>query len=107
MVDQDIPTKAQQLASVLTGNGRTGYRGATVQRSHRFLLHHFMLIENMAKLADCSVAAMINQVLDVGVEALEEQLPEDISRKIRRVSEEQANISNGSVDQTVGKNYKK
>ena len=102
MEDQDYPSKAEQLANVLAGNGSTGYRSATIQRSHRFLLHQFVLIENMAKLADCSVAAMINQVLDVGIEALGEHLTDELAQKIHRVSQEQIDKSTGTISQKVG-----
>ena len=103
-MEEDLePSKAQQLASLLSGNASSGYRGATVQRSHRFSTHHFILIENMAKLANCSVSAMINQVIDVGVDALYEHLPQELVKQIHSVSPEQMNKSNSSVSQSVGK----
>lgn len=103
MEDQDIPSKAEHLANILAGNASTSYRAATIQRSHRFLTHQFVLIENMAKLADCSVAAMINQVIDVGIEALYRHLPADLAHEIHRVTQQQVDKSNSSVSQKIGK----
>lgn len=103
MKSKDEPSKAAQLAAVLKGHGTTGFRSATVQRSHRFPLHQFMLIENMAKIADCSVSAMINQVIDVGVDALYEHLPPEMAKEIHHVTQKQVDKANSSINQTVGK----
>ena len=103
MHDEDIPTKAEHLANILSGNASTSYNAATIQRSHRFLTHQFVLIENMAKLADCSVAAMINQVIDVGIDALYVHLPSEVTQKIHSVSQLQIDKSNSSVSQKIGK----
>ena len=103
MEDEDIPSKAEHLANILSGNGSTSYKASTVQRSHRFLLHQFVLIENMAKLADCSVAAMINQIIEVGLEALYDHLPQEVTQQIHKVSSQQINKSNSSVNQKIGK----
>lgn len=101
------PSKAAQLAAVLSGNASTGYRSATVQRSHRFPLHQFMLIENMAKIADCSVAAMINQVIEVGIDSLYEHLPSEMAKNISIVTQEQVDKANSHINQTVGKSKAK
>lgn len=103
MENEDIPSKAEHLANILSGNASTSYRSATVQRSHRFLTHQFVLIENMAKLADCSVAAMINQVIDVGIEALYQHLPSELVQEIHTVTQQQVDKSNSSVSQKIGK----
>ena len=103
MHDSEVPTKAQQLAAVLTGTASTGFSSATVQRSHRFPLHHFMWIENMARIADCSVAAMINQVVEVGIDALNEHLSPELIKEIRHVTQEQVDKANSHINQKVGK----
>lgn len=103
MQDQDITSKAEHLANILAGKGIAGYRALTVQRSHRFLLHQFVLIENMAKLADCSVAAMINQVIDVGIDALYEHLPKELIEEIHTVTQKQIDKSQSTVNQKIGK----
>jgi len=103
MTNQNEPTKAEKLANILAGNATTSMTSATVQRSHRFPLYYFVLIENMAKLANCSVSAMINQVLEVGVDALYDHLPEDLASQIHSVTQEQINKANSQVSQKVGK----
>lgn len=99
--ESELPSKVAQLAAVLTGNGSTGFRSATVQRSHRFFLHHFMWLENMARIADCSVAAMINQVVDVGIDALTEHLPPEVVEEIRNVPQEQVDKANSQIKKSV------
>lgn len=103
MQNSDVPSKAQQLAAILSGNASTAYRTATVQRSHRFPIHEFMMIENLAKIADCSVAAMINQVIAVGIESLCEHLPEEMAKGLSHVTQEQVDKVNSNVSQKIGK----
>lgn len=102
MKEQNNPSKAEHLANILTGNGESQFIGATVQRSHRFHLDQFIKIENMAKLADCSVAAMINQVVEVGIEAVCEHLPKDFVQQMRVMSQEQFNKANSNAREKVG-----
>lgn len=101
------PTQAEHLASILKGRATASLKSASVQRSHRFPLYDFIRIENMAKMADCTVAAMINQVLSVGIEALYEHLDEDAIQQIHFATQEQVDKSNTQVHQTVGKKAKK
>ncbi len=97
------PSKAEHLASILAGNASTSMNTATVQRSHRFPIYYFVLIENMAKLANCSVSAMINQVLEVGVDALYDHLPQELVEQIHKATQEQIDKANSRINQTVGK----
>lgn len=85
----NYPTEAQILASLIKRNGSIGMFSASVQRSHRFPLHIFTQIENMARMADVSVSTIINQLLAVGLEAVHENLSEDEIKEIRFVSKEQ------------------
>ena len=97
------PSKAEHLANILSGNASTESNTSTVQRSHRFPIYEFVLIENMAKIANCSVSAMINQVLAVGVDALYDHLPDDIAQQMHEVTQEQINKANSQVHQKIGK----
>ena len=97
------PSKAEHLANILSGNASTESNTSTVQRSHRFPIYEFLLIENMAKIANCSVSAMINQVLAVGVDALYDHLPDDIAQQMHEVTQEQINKANSQVHQKIGK----
>ena len=103
MNERDEPSKAEHLANILSGNASSEHITATVQRSHRFPIHYFMLIENMAKMANCSVSAMINQVIEVGVDSLYEHLPEHIRQQMHMVTQEQVNKANSQVHQKIGK----
>ena len=100
---KDDPTKAEHLANILTGNGNTTMFGASVQRSHRFPIQSFIVIENMAKLANCSVAAMINEIIEVGIEALCAELTPEISQQINRATQEHIDKINSQVRQKIGK----
>lgn len=82
-------TEAQILASLIKRNGSVSLFSASVQRSHRFPLHIFTQIENMARMANVSVSTIINQLLAAGVEAVHDNLTEEEIIEIRRVSQEQ------------------
>jgi hypothetical protein len=81
------PTEAGILASILTGSGSASYGGAAVQRSHRFPYHLFIQIENMAKIADAPVSAIINQLIECGLESVKKELPQNIVKQLTHISE--------------------
>lgn len=86
---EDLPTRAEHLAAVLTGNAETAYAMATVQRSHRFPMHIFAQIENMAKMAGAPVSLIINELLECGLDAVKQELPEDVAHKVIVMNREQ------------------
>ncbi|WP_018985520.1 hypothetical protein [Methylophilus methylotrophus] len=101
--DNELPTKAEHLASVIEGRGFSSYIGASIQRSHRFPFQQFIIIENMSKLADCSVSAMINEVIQVGIEAMYKELSPETIKKINFISDEQLSRASLNLNQSVGK----
>ena len=46
---------------------------------------------------------MINQILAVGVDALYDNLPDDIAQQMHEVTQEQINKANSQVHQKIGK----
>lgn len=90
MADNNFePTKAEMLAALVTGNASQSHTMATVQRSHRFPLHLFVQMENMAKHADVPVSLVINELIECGFEALIKELPDDVRQKIFTVTKDQ------------------
>lgn len=90
MIDDDnIPTRAEHLANLIKKQGDTTSVMATVQRSHRFPMHIISRIENMAKMADVPISLIINELLEVGLEAVSQNLTEDEQRHISLMSKEQ------------------
>ena len=85
--DRNEPSEAQMLASIVTGTGKAGYVGAAVQRSHRFPYHLFIQIENMAKIAGSPVSAIINQLIECGLESVKKELPQNIVKQLTHISE--------------------
>lgn len=83
------PSRAEMLASLVIGQGEQSYAGATVQRSHRFPMHLFIQIENLAKHADVPMSLIINELIACGLDALRKELPEDVSLKIAQVTKNQ------------------
>lgn len=83
------PTKAEMLASLVSGNAEFGQIGAAIQRSHRFPIWMFVQIENLARMADTSVSVIVNQLLECGLEAVKKELPEDVAAQISRTSKDQ------------------
>jgi len=85
--DRNEPSEAEMLASIVLGRGSAGYHGAAVQRSHRFPYHLFIQIENMAKVADAPVSAIINHLIECGLESVKKELPQNIVKQLRQTTE--------------------
>lgn len=96
------PSKAKKLASILEKRSSSSYRGVTVQRSHRFPLYYFVIIENMAKIANCSVSAMINQIIEVGVDAMYPELSHEMVQQIHKLTDDQIALAEKTVSEHVG-----
>jgi hypothetical protein len=89
--NRDEPSKAEMLAALVAGTADESYSTVSIQRSHRFPLLLFIQIENLAKQANVPVSVIINELIECGLEALREELPEDMAVGINRVSKAQAN----------------
>lgn len=87
--EQYIPSKAEFLAGLVTGTAAMSQSMATVQRSHRFPLHLFVQIENMARMGGVPVSLIINELLECGLEAVKQELPEDVAQEVARATHEQ------------------
>ena len=86
---EKLPTKAQMLAACVMGNGSSFASEATVQRSHRFPVVLMVQIENMARMAKMPVSAVINDLLEIGLEATTRELDQDTAKATNRVQKEQ------------------
>jgi len=87
--DYNEPTKAEMLAALVSGNASISSSGATIQRSHRFPLYLFIQIENMSRAAEVPVSVIINQLIECGMEAVRQELPEQILEQLNNVSKKQ------------------
>ncbi len=76
---------------MLIGSAEMSMVSASVQRSHRFPIHIFAQIENMAKIANTSVSVIINQMLEAGLEAVMSELPLELQQQVARITEDQMN----------------
>ncbi len=83
------PSKAEMLASLVTGNASYSHVMASVQRSHRFPLFLFVQMENMAKLGGVPVSLIINELIECGLDAVRKELPEDVTRQVSLVTKDQ------------------
>lgn len=90
--DQYVPSKAEFLADLLTGNASFGSVSASVQRSHRFPLHLFVQIENMARMGGVPVSLIINQLLECGLDAVLHELPEEIASQVSKCTKDQFDV---------------
>ncbi len=97
--DRYEPTKAEFLAGLIQGSSNLQSTMATVQRSHRFPMHIFIQIENMARMGNVPVSLIINELLECGLEAVIKELPEEQAKLVNRVSEEQTKMK--TVTETV------
>ncbi len=88
--------KVKMLASLIMGSGEQGYTFATVQRSHRFPLHLFVQMENLATHAKVPVSVIINELIECGLDELKAELPEELAQKISRYTKEQSEKANSN-----------
>lgn len=87
--EQYIPSKAEFLAGLVTGSSSMSQSEATVQRSHRFPVHLFVQIENMARMGGVPVSLIINELIECGLEAVKNELPEEVAREVAKVTKDQ------------------
>ena len=87
--NQNEPSAAKLLAAIVTDGVNMSSVMASVQRSHRFPLHIFAQIENMAKMAGVSVSVIINQLLEVGLEGVMRELSEDTNKQLSLMTQAQ------------------
>lgn len=84
--EQYIPTKAEFLADLVTGNASYTSVMGSVQRSHRFPIHIFAQIENLARMGGVPVSLIINQLLECGLDAVLHELSEEVAAQVRLIS---------------------
>lgn len=89
--DNYEPTKLEILAALVTGSASLESRSASVQRSHRFPLHIFTQIENLARIGEVPVSLIINELLECGLEALLKELPTEVAEQVRLIHKDQLN----------------
>jgi hypothetical protein len=103
---KDEPTKAEMLAALVTGHGEQSHAMATVQRSHRFPLHLFIQMENLAKHADVPVSLIINELIECGLDALRQELPEEVSQSVFRITRDQMDRPGAREERFDSKQYR-
>ena len=99
------PSKAEMLASLVTGHGDTAYTMVSVQRSHRFPVLMFAQIENLAKMGGVPVSMIINELLDCGLDALKAELSDEEIANVTLLSQEQVDRPT-VVEKADSKKYK-
>lgn len=100
---EDLPSKAEFLSQLITGDAGMESRSASVQRSHRFPLHIYTQIENLARIGKMPASVVINELLECGLEALIKELPPEVAQQARFTREEQINRPLVSVKVKAGK----
>lgn len=91
------PTNAQILAGIIKGTAQYSTVSASIQRSHRFPLHIFSQIENLASISNTSVSLIINELLECGLEAVKQELPSDLVARVSRITQAQIDRTNTNV----------
>lgn len=87
----DLPNKAEFLAQLITGDAGMEGRTVSVQRSHRFPIHIYTQIENLARIGKMPASVVINELLECGLEALGKELPPEVAREVKIIWEKQLN----------------
>lgn len=99
--DNYQPTKAEFLAGLVTGSMSMESKMASVQRSHRFPLHIYIQIENLAQIGNVPVSVIINELLECGLEALSKELPPEVLQESKIVRDDLTNKAYFNDRQTV------
>lgn len=84
----DAPTALDQLATELNHSGKSQYTGMLVPVTTRLQVPLYGLIEALTHHAGTSRNKVVNQLLEVGLEATLSVLPEDLVEDLRRRSGE-------------------
>ena len=70
------PTPAQLAAAIVKRKGQHDYAGLTVPRSHRFRMHNHDRILGLAEAASIPFSLMLEEVIESGLHAIEQELGE-------------------------------
>lgn len=87
--ERDESSAAVTLAALVSGNAEYEHAMAAVQRSHRFPVHLFVQIENLANMGGVPVSLIINKLIECGLEAVKEKLSADAVDKLGIASKKQ------------------
>ncbi len=82
------PTALDQLVSELEHVGSSKYTGAVVPVQTRLQAPLWSLVEALTQRAGTSRNKVMNQLVEVGLEATIDALPEDVALELNRLSSE-------------------
>ena len=99
MADDVFPTAAQQLASEVSGNGKSQYIGLLFPVPTRLTINIYSMVEALTQRAGTSRNKLVNQLLETGIEAVMKELDKDVADDIR----EQAGIvTSAALEKNAG-----
>ena len=99
MADDVFPTAAQQLASEVSGNGKSQYIGLLFPVPTRLTINIYSMVEALTQRAGTSRNKLVNQLLETGIEAVMKELDKDVADDIR----EQAGIvTSAAIEKNAG-----
>jgi hypothetical protein len=95
MQDERIgaPTALDQLVSELNHSGKSHYVGLLFPVPTRLQVHLYGMVEAMTHQAGTSRNKLMNQLVEVGIEATLQALPEEIVRQLQERSSEVIRIA--------------
>lgn len=88
MVDQFEPTALQQLVAELNHSGKSQYVGLLVSVPTRLKVHLYGMVEALTHHAGTSRNKLMNQLVEVGIQATLDALPEEIVSQLQERSGE-------------------
>lgn len=99
-MDQDfIPSAAEQLASELSGTGKSQYTGLLFPVPTRLQLNIYSMVEALTHRAGTSRNKLMNQLLQAGIEAVMNELDDEAAMDIR----ENANmVVHSAIEKNAG-----
>lgn len=95
----DPPSALDQLVSELSHTGKSQYTGMLFPVPTRLQAHLYGLVEALTHHAGTSRNKLMNQLVEVGLQATLEALPEDL---VRQLQERSGEILHTSFDKNGG-----
>lgn len=85
MSDQELPSRIEHLANVISGTGTHAMKAAARSISYRIPVYDLARLDAMASVAGKSRNAMLNLVVSAGLDEVWKLLPKNVQKQVSKV----------------------
>ena len=82
-ISEELPTKTEHVASIISGTGKSSGVSSAKAISYRIPVWLLARVDAMAGQAGNSRNAMLNLLLDVGIQEVGDELPEEVFQAVQ------------------------